>query len=97
MHIDFLQKKFKNCLKKLVIVDETLEKLGTITNYEKLNRKTIWIILGWSVTISLLNYCDYIRWHFMYDNLTSIYLTLILNYCPNINIIEDLIFTRILG
>lgn len=78
-------------------MDETLEKLGTTTNYEKLNKRTVWIILGWSVTISLLNYCDYIRWHHMYDNLISICLTLIVNYCPSINIIDDLIFASILG
>lgn len=79
-------------------MDETLEKLGTITNYKKLNKRTVWIILGWSVTVSLLNYCDYIRWRFLQnDKLTSVCATLMLNYCPTVNIIDDLIFASILG
>jgi len=78
-------------------VDDTLRKLGTTTDYQKLNKRTVWIILGWSVIISLLNCCDYIRWRDTYDVLTSIYVTLMLNYCPDINIIDDLIFANILG
>ncbi|XP_011705584.1 PREDICTED: uncharacterized protein LOC105460788 [Wasmannia auropunctata] len=90
-------KKFRNCLKKLAVVDDTLKKLGTTTDYEKLNKRTMWIILGWLVIVSLLNYCDYMRWRDMYDALTSVYATLVLNYCSDINIIEDLIFANILG
>ncbi|XP_011050421.1 PREDICTED: uncharacterized protein LOC105143668 [Acromyrmex echinatior] len=93
----YYNKKFRNCLKKLDVVDNTLRKLGTTTDYQKLNKRTMWIVLGWSIIVSLLNYCDYIRWRDMHDSLTSIYATLMLNYCPDINIIDDLIFANILG
>ncbi|XP_024879635.1 uncharacterized protein LOC112459651 isoform X1 [Temnothorax curvispinosus] len=90
-------KKFRNCLKKLAVVDDTLKKLGSKTDYEKLTRRTVWIILGWFVIVLLLNFCDYIRWYDMHDALSSICATLILNYCSDINIIDDLIFASILG
>ncbi|XP_014472029.1 PREDICTED: uncharacterized protein LOC106743051 [Dinoponera quadriceps] len=35
----YYDKKFRNCLRKLAIVDETLEELGITTNYQKLNVK----------------------------------------------------------
>ncbi|XP_011868559.1 PREDICTED: uncharacterized protein LOC105562376 [Vollenhovia emeryi] len=93
----YYDKKFKYCLKKLAIVDDTLKKLGTTTDYNKLNRRTVWIILGWSVTVSLLNCCEYLRWHDVHDALNSILATLTLNYCSDVNIIDDLIFASILG
>lgn len=78
-------------------MDDTLKKLGVITDYKKFEKRSIWIILGWFVTILLLNFGDYYRWHKMHDALSSVYATLILNYCSDINIIDDLIFTSILG
>ena len=77
-------------------MDDTLNKLGTTTDYQKLNKRTMWIVLGWSIIVSLLNYCDYIRWRDIHDSLTSTYATLMLNYCSDINIIDDLIFVNIL-
>lgn len=78
-------------------MDDTLKKLGATTDYEKLKKRSVWIILGWFITVLLLNFGDYYRWHKMTDALSSIYATLILNYCSDINIIDDLIFASILG
>ncbi|KAG5313030.1 PPIA isomerase, partial [Pseudoatta argentina] len=39
----YYNKKFRNCLKKLDVVDNTLRKLGTTTNYPKLNKRTIYL------------------------------------------------------
>lgn len=78
-------------------MDNTLEQLGIMTDYEKLNKRTVWIILGWSVIVLVLNCGECTRWHDTYDILTSIFLTLVLNYCADITIIDDLIFASILG
>jgi len=91
-------KKFRNCLKKLAIVDNTLEELEITMDYQKLSKQIIWIVLGWFAIVLLLSYSDYLRWQNMADNpLKSIYITFILNYCSHINIINDLIFASILG
>ncbi|XP_067207071.1 uncharacterized protein [Linepithema humile] len=90
-------KKFRNCLKKLAIVDDTLEKIGIMTNYQELSKKITRIVLGWSVIALLLNCSDYIRWRDYYDVLTSICLTFMMNFCSHVNIINDLIFASILG
>lgn len=91
-------KKFRNCLKKLAIVDNTLEKFETPMDYQKLSKKIIWIVLGWSAIALLLNYCDYMRWQDMvYNPLKSMYISFMLNHCSHISIINDLTFASILG
>lgn len=66
-------------------------------DYQKLNKKIVWIILGWSTTVLLLNFNDYIRWRdSCHDSLQSTYLTFMLNHCCHINIMNDLIFANIL-
>lgn len=92
-----LRKKFRNCLKMFAVMDDTLEKLGTKMDCEKLKRRILWLVLGWTVTALLLNCNDYIRWRDIYNELTSIYLTFMLNYCTHISIIDDLLFASILG
>ncbi|XP_072754787.1 uncharacterized protein [Anoplolepis gracilipes] len=91
-------KKFRNCLKKIASVDNTLEKFETTMN-QKLNKKLIlMVVLGWSAIALLLNYTDYIRWQdTAYNPLKSIYVTFMLCHCSHINIINDLIFASILG
>ncbi|XP_011685776.1 PREDICTED: uncharacterized protein LOC105448732 [Wasmannia auropunctata] len=49
------KEKFHNSLKKLDIIDNTLLELGTVTDYDKLHKKTMWIILGWFVIVILMN------------------------------------------
>ncbi|EZA58582.1 hypothetical protein X777_14744 [Ooceraea biroi] len=56
-------KRFKCCLNKLNIVNDTLEKFGTIKNYAKLRRQITWLIIGWIAVIVLLNMIDSI-WFF---------------------------------
>lgn len=96
-HLILLRKKFRNCLKKLAIVDDTLENIGIMTNYQELSKKIIRIVLGWFMIALLLNYSDYTRWRDYYDILTSILLTFMMNFCSHINIINDLIFISIVG
>jgi len=80
-------------------VDNTLLKLGTITDYNKLRKKTICLVLGWFVTMVLLN-CStalFIEREFDYDIITAIFLIFILNYGFFINAIDDLTTASILA
>jgi len=80
-------------------VDDTLLKLGTTTDYNKLRKKTICVILGWSVTIVLMNYSTalYIEYEFGYDIITAMILLFIQNYAFHINAIDDLTTASILA
>lgn len=94
-----LCQKFRDCLKKLIIVDDTLKKLGTTTDFHKLYTKTIWLILIWITIIILLTYLE-ILWlqnQFDYDIITAIYIISMINYCSHLNFISNLIFVSILG
>ncbi|XP_011050418.1 PREDICTED: uncharacterized protein LOC105143666 [Acromyrmex echinatior] len=55
--LQMMMQKFQNCLKRFDIIDNTLLKLGTITDYEKLRRKVMWYALGWIVIVILTTYC----------------------------------------
>ncbi|KAL6433826.1 hypothetical protein ACFW04_005808 [Cataglyphis niger] len=92
-------KKFENCLKKLTIVDDTLKNLGTKTDYHKLYIRIVWLILGWSVIVTLLTFLEAICFEnqYNYNNTKAIYISFMLNYCSHINFINNLIFINILG
>lgn len=91
--------KFRNCLKKLAIVDITLEKLGTTINYQQLHMRVVRLVLGWFALVILINYMHivYLKYHFKYNTAKAIYLTFVINYCNHINLIGDLTMTSILG
>ena len=77
-------------------MDDSLEKLGIITDY-KLYIRTVWLILGWFM-IAILITCAQIR-YMKNDNIQfaqAIYLPLISKYIMHINIIGDLIMTSTL-
>ncbi|KAH0947039.1 Gr24 [Eciton burchellii] len=56
-------KKFKNCLNKLSVVNDTLEKLGITNNYAELRVQSTCLIIGWIASICLLNIFDGL-WYF---------------------------------
>ncbi|XP_011868555.1 PREDICTED: uncharacterized protein LOC105562371 [Vollenhovia emeryi] len=89
-------KKFRHCLKKLTIIDVTLEKLGTTINYQQLYTKTIWLVLGWIVTAILIN-CVHVLYVYYQHNLDIpriICISMLINYCSHINVIDDLTITN---
>ncbi|XP_067207070.1 putative gustatory receptor 28a isoform X2 [Linepithema humile] len=92
-------KKFKNCLKKLNIVDDTFLKLGTTSNYQKLRTRTIRLVSGWCIVVILAN-CGAtigITTEYDIDIATAIYIIFMRNYCSHINAISDLTIASILG
>ncbi|XP_011868451.1 PREDICTED: uncharacterized protein LOC105562319 [Vollenhovia emeryi] len=56
----YYNKKFKNCLDKIDIVNNTLEKLGTPKNYVKLRIQIIWLITGWTISMFVIDLNDYL-------------------------------------
>ncbi|XP_067207670.1 uncharacterized protein [Linepithema humile] len=92
-------KKFKNCLKKLAIVDTTLENLGIITNYRPLRKQIIWTVLGWFViAISANNmHIIFIKKVMDFNAMTAIYVSYVMNHCFHINLLEDLTIMSIIG
>ncbi|XP_032682003.1 uncharacterized protein LOC116849191 [Odontomachus brunneus] len=47
------REKYSTCLRQLDIVDDTLEKLGVVTDYKKLYTQTLLKIFGWFAYIGL--------------------------------------------
>ncbi|XP_011868557.1 PREDICTED: uncharacterized protein LOC105562374 [Vollenhovia emeryi] len=95
----YYNEKFQSCLKKLDIVDKTLFKLGTVTDYDKLHTKTLWLILGWSITVILLNCSSalYIESEYDCGIVTAILIIFLLNHIFHIGVISDLIIASVLG
>ncbi|KAL6267845.1 hypothetical protein P5V15_000917 [Pogonomyrmex californicus] len=93
------EKKFRNCLKKLDIIDDTLYKLGIVTDYNKLYKKTVWLVLGWFIIVVLINSGTalYVKAEKNCDILVAMYLVFIRNHSYHINVIDDLITATILG
>ncbi|KAL0108826.1 hypothetical protein PUN28_014148 [Cardiocondyla obscurior] len=90
--------KFQNCLRKLDIVDNTLLKLGLITNYDKPCNKTVWFILGWFVMVMLTN-CStslYMKNELNYNLKSALIYIFAMNHCFHVNFIGDLTTASIL-
>lgn len=94
-----MRQKFKECLKRISIVDDTLEQLGTTTDYQKLHARIVWLILGWSVIAILMTYVEIALWRYDYNQEITITfsLTYVRLYCSHVNFISDLIIASILG
>ncbi|XP_072767255.1 uncharacterized protein [Anoplolepis gracilipes] len=90
-------KKFRNCLRKLDIVDNTLLNVSTTTDYHKLHKRTIYLILGWFSMIILMNFGSAYCTINEYDLLSVMYALFVRNYCSYINMINDLIIASIFG
>jgi len=87
---------FRNCIKNLTIVDDTLEKLGTITDYN-MHKRTIGFILGWFITAVLIISLEIPHLRSTNDNITQIiYVIFIRMFLVHINVINDLTITSML-
>ncbi|CAL1676349.1 unnamed protein product [Lasius platythorax] len=95
----YYDKKFKDCLNRLTIVNETLEKLGTPKNYMKLRKQIIWLIIGWIVSIFFMNIISSL-WFFIHMSrsqiVMAIYVSLIVNHSYHINVIYDFKYMTLL-
>ncbi|EZA58583.1 hypothetical protein X777_14745 [Ooceraea biroi] len=96
----YQNQKFRNCLKKLAMLDDTLEMLGITTDYEFLRRRIIWIISGWWITCIVTIYGDYFWFKDQYNidnSATVVYIIFMLHYGFDVTFIGDLTITSLLG
>jgi len=95
-YILFFYQAFRNCIKNITAVDNTLEKLGITTDY-KLHMRTIWLILGWCSIIILILSLDIPFLRSLNFNIAqSIYIPFKRMYYIHINVINDLTITSML-
>jgi len=80
-------------------VDKTLFKLGTMTDYHKLYKKTMWLILGWFAIVTLMMYgtAVFINSEYDRDVATSMFFMLIREHPCSINFLGDMITASIIG
>jgi len=80
-------------------VDNTLLKLGTLTDYDKLYKKTVWSVLGWFVIVIITMYggAIFIKSEYNCDIAISMFFVFIREYPFNINFIGDLTTASIIG
>jgi hypothetical protein len=85
-------------LKKLDFVDNTLLQLGTVTDYNKLRKKTEWLVFGWFVIVITTDFITalLVKEEYNHNFATAMLFSYIKNYCSHINIIDDLITVIIL-
>lgn len=89
--------KFKDCLNRLNIVNETLEKLGTPKNYMKLRKRIIWLIIEWIISTIFINIIDILWFFIRVPKIIAIFLALIINYSYHINVIYDFKYMILFG
>lgn len=91
--------KFKDCLNKLNIVNDTLKKFGTPNNYKKLRMWIKWLIIGWILSIFLMNILDslWLIGRIPTSYITkAIYLTFTVNLTLHINTLYGMLLTLLL-
>ncbi|XP_011868452.1 PREDICTED: uncharacterized protein LOC105562320 isoform X1 [Vollenhovia emeryi] len=92
-------KKFQNCLKKIDIVDDTLLELGIVTDYDKLYKKSLWLVSGWFIIVLSINIVTalFVKVDKDCNIFTAMFAVFVRNYSFHINVIGDLTTTTILG
>ncbi|XP_032682014.1 uncharacterized protein LOC116849201 isoform X2 [Odontomachus brunneus] len=92
----YYDKKYRNCLRKLAIIDDTLEKLGTATDYQKVYMTVLSVIFGWIAFAISVTYVKSFWLRDRCDALKAMYVSFLLEYVSYINLIGDLIIASTL-
>ncbi|XP_072754391.1 uncharacterized protein [Anoplolepis gracilipes] len=81
------------------MIDDTLLKVGIKTNYHKIYKKSLWLVLGWLIIVIFMNYgmALWMNTELNYNILAAMCIFLMRNYFTYINILNDLIIGSILG
>lgn len=84
-------------MRKLSIVDDTLEVLGIPKNYQLLHKWMIGVIIGWILLACFLNTLDGVWIYYEQLNIITACLPFFLNYLLHVNTYNGLIWGVILG
>lgn len=91
----FFFKKLAKCLKRMTILDDTLKGLGFQTKYKNIRMSMILVVIGWLVTVVLLNLSELFL-HLKVNEVSKIISTCLINQPIHNNTILDLIFIILL-
>lgn len=97
LRIVCLCQKYRSCLRKLAIVDDTLKKIGTMTDYQRLYTRVLLVVLGWFAFVIWIIINSTLWYMESYNVIKSVYIAFILSYSTCVNLIDDLIITLTLG
>lgn len=79
------------------MIDGTLENLGITTDYQKLQTRIVWLLLGWCILCTSIVYgLLYTAYYYHYDTATAVYTIFMLHYCRFMNLIDDIMIASIL-
>jgi len=88
--------RLRKFIKRLANVDDTLEELGTLRIYRKLQIRIKITLIGWFVCTQIANICDMIWFYYYIRNLWCMITPYITNHIQNANMFVDLVFTTCL-
>ncbi|XP_028050223.1 uncharacterized protein LOC114255497 [Monomorium pharaonis] len=89
-------KKHRQCMKKLSLVDDTLEKLGTAKEYHRMQNLTRQILIMWFLITCISSIFDSFLCMTVHDDIKAILIPYILNYSVYANTLTDIKFVLLL-
>ncbi|XP_026828042.1 uncharacterized protein LOC109611519 [Ooceraea biroi] len=90
------QKNFHICIRKLVLVDDTLEKLGTPKEYHKIRNSVKQMLIIWFMMICVTLTSDSLFCIEVLKDKKAMLIPVVMNYCLYINTFMDIIFVLLL-
>jgi len=84
------------CIRKLDLVDKTLEELGTSKEYRRIRNSINWILIIWFITIGVTWTIDSLWCLESYNDVRAIVIPIILHYFMHTNTCMDIKFAFIL-
>ncbi|KAL6258496.1 hypothetical protein P5V15_010453 [Pogonomyrmex californicus] len=90
------RKKFVACIRKLELVDDTLEKLGMPKEFDILQNLTKWAMIILIFIICISSILDSMLCVRIYNNIKGILIPFVINYTIHINTLMDIKFILLL-
>ncbi|XP_072754244.1 uncharacterized protein [Anoplolepis gracilipes] len=93
----YYDKRFRICMKKLAVVDDTLEELGSPKIYQNMYTWSKRTVIAWIVYSNAYNFYDVIWWVNRKETASwAFIISYLLNHPLHVNMLMDLIFITIL-
>ncbi|XP_011704609.1 PREDICTED: uncharacterized protein LOC105459938 [Wasmannia auropunctata] len=88
--------KFRTCIKKLSFVDDTLELLGTPTEYHRMRNSIKWIYIIWFIIICTTWFIDSLFHIEKFNDIRAIFIPIIKDYPIHANTLMDIMYMFLL-
>lgn len=86
------EQSFEICVKRIALVDDTLEELGTPKEYRRIRNSVIWLVIMWLGLVFLATSGDALWCMEIYDDQKAIIVPLVMDYPVHVNSLTDMIF-----